>query len=107
MNDYSLVFQKEMATMTSGQEHQFTGRLNSSNYAKNNTLSSVEHFKEALKEGTALWEIPFDLDQYDEDNDTEEFSSDDEEFESIEEVKLGPKKSVKYYMQKEQQKYPI
>ena len=93
--------------MTTEQEQMFTGRLNSSNYVKNNNLSNIEHFKEALEEGTALWEIPFDLDQYDEDNDTEEFSSDDEEFESIEEVVLGPKRSVKFYMMKEQQQEPV
>ena len=66
----------------------------------------MDHFNQALKEGAALWEIPFDLDQYDEDNDTEEESSDEEEVESIDEVVLGPERGIKFYMRQEAKEEP-
>ena len=61
----------------------------------------MDHFNQALKEGAALWEIPFDLDQYDEDNDSEEESTDEEEIDSIDEVVLGPQRGIKFYMRQE------
>ena len=92
--------------MTCTQQEAIKGRLNHENYQQNQRLTWAEFFQEKLEEGAALWDIPFDLDEYEEDNDTEEMSSDDEVLETIDEVVLTPERPIKFYMKQEKKSLP-
>lgn len=88
-----------------------TGRFNREIYKMNQSSLSVENQRAQLVNNRHIWEIPFNLDTFDEDNDSSEEESDSDEEnkvvvvegESRVEKTLRPFHGLEYFITKEKE----